>query len=554
MLRLTLFGRPLYLDKMSVGTHINDMPAELLIAIFKFVLATEGRPANFRLIWREGSIVDTAQLLKLTHVCKRWRNVATAYPLLWSHSDDRHLEQLETFAQRARTAPLSLFLTHNLTKMVDVLHLHGHRLARLDIGVSSLEEVALVPLHTPLDSLECFTLSYLNPPSRNCRTLAPIMLFGRPDSSLRALAIGCVSTWLPINRFPHLTHLYLCMNVIQGLPDVPTFLRLLSNTPILAFLHVSFLLDPLSTLQPGLSSTVPLVHLPFMQSLEFHRSNVHAVFAALERLVLPDSVFVRLQDMEAQAPPPPLPQLAAVQGITQLTVATSCDLLQLVADGAISGLWLSCRLYSAEETDEQDGAWSPWLALLNDMLPLSNVTSLHVSVDRHAEIISALLPHLSSLGELCIRYDHGCDGYVAGVSFPDAEVLYGMLTQRTPLLCPSLTSIVIDIDADRRFKSIPYLYPPEIKRALAVRAEAGHPIHRVVIQPFADPKPRTIPLLSHVAQQLATTFSPPLVTVRSPGPPTAPFEEHARWHVAGADHYWEFREFQRPCYILPWDQ
>ncbi|RDX39758.1 hypothetical protein OH76DRAFT_538969 [Lentinus brumalis] len=124
MFRLTVSGA---LDNVAVDTYINGLPAEVLVAIFKFTLATEARDPSFQLVGREGQRVETSQLLELTHVCRRWRIVAVGQARLWTHCDDRHLEQLETFARRSKMVPLSLFLTHNLTSMRGILHSYATR-------------------------------------------------------------------------------------------------------------------------------------------------------------------------------------------------------------------------------------------------------------------------------------------------------------------------------------------------------------------------------------------------------------------------------------------
>ncbi|KAG1815957.1 uncharacterized protein BJ212DRAFT_1481016 [Suillus subaureus] len=83
--------------------HIGKLPVEIFAEIFGFVVAA-----------------DHAQILKLLHVCKHWRGMATKTPLLWQTlvvSKNRPTRKVRLWMERAQTHISYLSFRHNISEM-----------------------------------------------------------------------------------------------------------------------------------------------------------------------------------------------------------------------------------------------------------------------------------------------------------------------------------------------------------------------------------------------------------------------------------------------------
>ena len=246
---------------------VDTLPNEVLIEIFTH--ATTSQRQHQSLDMRFLSLrpyVEVEPLLNLTHVCKRWRNVAINFAPLWTFVDCHDLDMLETFAERAKSLPLSLCLdTHGTTTsqdmedsdavvyspVSDVLKPLAHRLRRLDVfwdpqstmetlrdkepprWITSLEMPVLECLNIVIDTSEHDIIRRWT-----FSESALILLFAEMRSSLRALAIEGSTWWVPRNDFLHLTHLYLSF-IKHDYVDVSIVLAILSKAPNLESLHLA---------------------------------------------------------------------------------------------------------------------------------------------------------------------------------------------------------------------------------------------------------------------------------------------------------------------------
>ncbi|KAI0070089.1 hypothetical protein K474DRAFT_1680422 [Panus rudis PR-1116 ss-1] len=76
----------------AMPTNIIDLPDELLVAIFVFLLE------------------DSMYIVDLSHVCRRFRMVTMHNPLLWKDVDTDSLDCAIAFAQRAQGLPFNMFM------------------------------------------------------------------------------------------------------------------------------------------------------------------------------------------------------------------------------------------------------------------------------------------------------------------------------------------------------------------------------------------------------------------------------------------------------------
>ncbi len=229
--------------------------------------------------------------------------------------------------------------------MASVLKTHGARLHRLDLCVAPTQEhvaALLGPLQAP--HLECLTVTFSHIcASSEDTNLSWTPLLNEDASSLRALALMPVVDWMPSCTFPHLTHLFISFDTDTDLYHSLDLLELLVNTPLLAFLHVSFLLFDADNWQPP-SNTVPLYQL---RSLVSTSCSYDAMRTVLSHLALPEDVFIRLHDIyndtDFDRSPAPLPSLP-LRPVTSLGLSMRCEQILIVADGSTFGLWFNGHL------------------------------------------------------------------------------------------------------------------------------------------------------------------------------------------------------------------
>ena len=590
------FSTPLssHLTFIKPPTGIQDVPPEIMIMIFKSVLLDEDETLEsvFRYPWMK---VDRAvAIVKLSHVCRFWRAIALGYPGFWTRADGHSIAQLYAFIARSRQYPLSLFLSTRTTGLCDVLRTYGSRIERLDITVCD-NSGYLEELDDFVDStrLQCLTLNHerYNDVFQHD---ASFFLLGKQTLLIKALSIVSLSGHFPANHFPNLTHLRLSLTPSRDrmghhLPLSMSLFDLLRNTPKLEFLTIYSIGTDTHGFDQEPTEEVPLPHL---RSLVLMLGDLDTVIMFLERLSLPETTFVRLQNICVTDPQVPLlPSLGAVQSIDRLSLTTESTCLQMVAEGPSSGLWLSFKIDdsegsnhgsqndgdnadNADNTDdagddedeeakdgeeveveiEDESSWDDWLRQLPTLLPLAQVSYMDIYVGAHRNILSDLLPHMQGLTELSIRLKHQYERLGGHPASSMALVMYQLLAQVDPVICPTLRKLNIDVDG-YHVNAILDLHPYELKEMVLLRRRLGHPIQHVVLQPFADEHVVKESVWATVSERFDTLKEElNCVELRGPGLPTIPYE-HAdwdRWHINGAEEYWPQSQLEKLMYLLPW--
>ncbi len=87
-------------EEINARVSVNTLPNELVMDVFKHVLSDVDSCTTILFKFDKSTRVQTLPLLRLTHVCRRWRRVALANPILWQRIDCHDPEQLEEFALR----------------------------------------------------------------------------------------------------------------------------------------------------------------------------------------------------------------------------------------------------------------------------------------------------------------------------------------------------------------------------------------------------------------------------------------------------------------------
>ncbi|KAI9062276.1 hypothetical protein FKP32DRAFT_1677429 [Trametes sanguinea] len=346
---------------------VHKLPPEILLDVFKnaTLQSDESWPNSDS---RDDRRVSARTLVQLTHVCKRWRNVALTASILWTRIDDANPERMVTFSRRSGSAPISMRLTQtDPHRIVRIMEEHAHRLTRLDLTLTSTGRFIgpLFTCETPL--LRFLTISTPYNPNLNPES-GPVPLFRQTyDCGIQALAIRMAnSRWLPENHFSRLTHLYLSTRFYN--PCNSKLLLLLSHTPSLQHLHLAQFDhdEPFNAAEPLTPSVIPL---PSLRSLTCLESTLTVAMTLLTTLKFPRDVLVRFDPVACigRTPPPRrIPSQAWLSSLAQpILVADTAARICIIAEGFNSGLYIQVDTTVGSFAGFDWDFWGPWL--MNDI-------------------------------------------------------------------------------------------------------------------------------------------------------------------------------------------
>ncbi|KAI0755785.1 hypothetical protein C8Q74DRAFT_322668 [Fomes fomentarius] len=529
--------------------HIDKLPTELLVIIFKFCHPVAHHQGVVQLdSWGSGNPVETSTILTITHVSSLWRCVALSCDELWTHVDGECYARLTAFLDRSQQRPLWLSLDTDTSHFMHVLSTHRLRIRRLDFTVHHGDDDAFPLLSVHLPSLECFTLSYFNIPQRTS-ALPPTVLFGDNVSQLKALAVLYMGDWWPTNRFTHLTHLHLALDFRTDDPTPEKFLGLLSRTPMLEHLHVLGMTGPGTPTNPRRSQ----VDLSRLRSVVFVHSELAEVLMVLIYLIFPRNIFIRFGDMTVSSLLPKLPSLSVLPDATSMEIATTKEFLHFAAEGSSSAFGLDCEIQKDTAGSED---WVPWLNTVILATPLSQVTTLQLYLGDCPHLLSSLLSAMVGLTDLDVcfgrDYETADDGFTV---VSPALQLYKILAAPVPLVCTQLRSFTVYIPAaGYPTPVVPWLHAGDIVHMLRTRRCTGYPLHRMVLKLSADVVQIVKDeLLAQVEMQFGGLERPSELAVCCPGRAESPFKERECWNVDGADEYWLLNAVDKPLHTVPWN-
>ncbi|TFY67010.1 hypothetical protein EVG20_g4096 [Dentipellis fragilis] len=159
------------LQKFNATRPAVSLPPEVLASVFTYMLSAS---PPFRI----GSKIEIGWI-RVTHVCRRWREVATSTAILWTEIEDLGPHWTRIFMERARNASLRLdryratsessppvediasrlFQIHTLhiiglhrvlCPLVDRLHYPAPRLESLDVDIRNNGDYQVSTIHGPL--------------------------------------------------------------------------------------------------------------------------------------------------------------------------------------------------------------------------------------------------------------------------------------------------------------------------------------------------------------------------------------------------------------------
>ncbi|KAI0747527.1 hypothetical protein C8Q74DRAFT_1222901 [Fomes fomentarius] len=539
--------------RINALPSINRLPVELLVEIFKYATHCEQTSLHDTTPPRKVDISPLLTLIAITHVCRRWRDVATGTPMLWNRFRSMPNDSLlKLFLERSGNAPLTvgIIVKNKGRKVVDgVLEGCRPRLQTLHIfdarsSYSRHPPLYQRPLQLRLVKLLCCTI--MSKSERRDRGAWPSnwsmpVLFGDTVSTLRALAIVPVA-WLPGNHFSHLTHLYLSFSMHHDtslVEQLRRLLTLLSRTAGLSYLQlrdVGQVRDPFSSDATFSQSSEPKrVALSHLRSLIIAESGLRITLSFLDCLDLPGSVLVHLSGMDVNQDPtsiriPTSPLLISLSRLELFAVERSLHLVAGPSEAYDSsrpfraGFWMQAKTYR-EGLD-----WKPWLSELHTMFQPSSIRTLHVCF-RDPELFANILPHMSHLVELGVLFS---DSSVA-VWEPCIKRLCAVLGDREKITCPRLRVFCLETHVS-----------PETMRCYsriadmaAMRTHLGHPVRRVAIRAVLPWRPwekqQGVAALFYGVFSRLGLYVETVEYCGAGDEPLCPFSMHRRWEAADAD-------------------
>ena len=152
-------------------------------------------------------------MIKLTHVCRGWRELFTSHPLLWTRLDCISVDKTKVYIERSKSSPLEISLrqTDDTLDWEEAFILtvpHIHRLRTLTVSGNPAQVLPVLTEHFScsaplLDNLKINLICAQAP-------ALPEKLFNGDLSSLRELDLAGVITPLPWRGLSNLTTFNLC--------------------------------------------------------------------------------------------------------------------------------------------------------------------------------------------------------------------------------------------------------------------------------------------------------------------------------------------------------
>ncbi|KAI0671086.1 hypothetical protein C8Q78DRAFT_973809 [Trametes maxima] len=411
MVQQTLFSaQTLVQEAMNARSAPERLPPEILSHIFSMV------PGPLPLAGTTSSVPPvnrTYDLLPLTHVCRRWRDIALSTASLWSTVCETHSAHAASYVIRTRAGrtPLTLYVDRPSpsTALTGLLASDGG--AVTDLRLHGLQEV---PANRLASELLSFPAPHLAHAVVRCRPGSGVLdperpagpvveLWGGLAPKLRNLEFHDVP-FLPANSFGQLVDFRLSYDTCPAGWTLDDLLGLLGRSPSLRVVQLRGLPSDLHLRQPP--KTEP-VSLPFLEDFELGNfkgelSPVPLLRLMFSHIVVPPTASVRVYGISPRSMYYPLDFSLPEEMQSRLTIdmtfftltlaftdplSSSAFRLELNTGGATKALFEeSIRTLLVDHASSpirevsisSQRAWSSWCdpALLLSMLP--DVTSMEI--------------------------------------------------------------------------------------------------------------------------------------------------------------------------------
>ena len=255
---------------------ISQLPPETLSMIFSFLSPSlcDGK-ARYR------------PLLRVTHVCHQWREIALNYSYLWSCINPTLLSPagIAEILARAKTVPLHFEarVTYRTHKKLDVCEreLQAHIPHIRHLALSGRFQPVLERLVSPAPFLEFLTLSDIYPPSS-----IPDALFNGTFPKLTSLKLKCCEISWKSPLLKGLRTLQILRPPARSRPTLEDWLDALNEMPQLETLNFCSSSPVVSVDIPFIPEPRRTVTLPYLTRFKI-TSSAKSCALALAHLVLP---------------------------------------------------------------------------------------------------------------------------------------------------------------------------------------------------------------------------------------------------------------------------
>jgi hypothetical protein len=264
---------------------ISRLPPETLATIFTFLSNSAWNERAIRLKW-----------IRVTHVCRRWREAALDHPRLWSHINFTNLTAagLAEILARAKMTPLHLeaIVGRPWSSQVEAFgkQLEAHISHTRHLSISGSFEAALVRLLSSAPTLESLSLSH---ESRASNTVIPSNLFNCTTPNLTSLELDmCNISWKSplLKGLRNLQIRDISEDARPKLEDWLDALNEMPNLKTLSLQHATPLAPRTSQLISGPSRTITL---PFLTHFDIEAFTKDCALA-LAPLLMPALTWLRV--------------------------------------------------------------------------------------------------------------------------------------------------------------------------------------------------------------------------------------------------------------------
>ncbi|OJT13998.1 hypothetical protein TRAPUB_9482 [Trametes pubescens] len=187
--------------------RVNHLPPELLRLVFIECI----RPTTLSCLIRQGQTwgcgwthahMRASDVVALSHVCQRWREIILLTPHMWTSIRDIHAAETKTFLERAQSLPLHVTLSKCPAWFLDVCEDRGALIRELHWSSPERYTVSKAPLDINAPKVERLSLSK----GPNGADYPDTIILKGATQNMKMLSMNDIG-WFPTNQFPALTHL-----------------------------------------------------------------------------------------------------------------------------------------------------------------------------------------------------------------------------------------------------------------------------------------------------------------------------------------------------------
>ncbi|OCH91097.1 hypothetical protein OBBRIDRAFT_548289 [Obba rivulosa] len=231
----TLSSSITFLRNINAFLPISRLPSEILICVLE--LSTSHSRRKSGTIVPSDRLMELYTLMKLTHICHHWREVAINRQSLWAHlSSWMPQELIDLFLERAGDGPFNIRVSQFPDRLLNSLGTRARTLYLTYPTPYLSSDKLLEYLAFPAPQLEFLTVHQtgLRQSHIQAEVKASPELFSGGALRLRVLSLNR-TRWLPYNCCQNLTRLYLhpdgtpawslrdLIAFLQGCPKLHTF-------------------------------------------------------------------------------------------------------------------------------------------------------------------------------------------------------------------------------------------------------------------------------------------------------------------------------------------